>query len=579
MGTGTSGSWLGAAEREGELEALARDGVDVVVVGAGANGLAAARDACLRGYRTLVVERQDVGSGTTRWSGRQIHGGLRYLEHGEVGLVRESLRERETLLARAPHLVRRSSVLLPVFAGGRRPAAVVRAGTLAYDALIADVRHPRRRWLGPVEARFGFERLRCVGLAGAVQYADALIPWPERLCVELAEDVRRLGGFVLTHARCDSLVTVGRRVRGVGVSDAITSRRVEIPAEVVVNVAGPWADQVLAGVLGAQEPLVGGTKGSHLLIDAFPGAPSDTVYAEHPDDGRMVSLVRLGERVLVGSTDIRVEGAPDTVDTDPEEVAYLLRFVDWLAPGAAAESPVRLCYCGVRPLPVSRGKPEGSITRRSLVVDHAPRLAGLVTLVGGKLTTHRHTGELLVDAAERAAGWPRRPSVTQGVPLPGARGRRALPSDVPLEPRSVARLLALYGTAASRIVDLVRREPALAATLDEESGAIAAEVVHAVDHEAAKRIDDVLWRRTMLGLEAPERIDSIVERALAVLEDTGRLGSAGVVHARRQALAVAAGLSWPRGQVPAEEEKEEMAATVAAGDGRSRLDRMEGAER
>lgn len=576
METGTTGSWLGVDEREGELEALARSGVDLVVVGAGANGLAAARDACLRGYRTLVIERDDVGSGTTRWSGRQIHGGLRYLEHGEIGLVRESLRERETLLAQAPHLVRRSSVLLPVFDGARRPAGVVRAGTLVYDALIADVRHPRRRWLGPGEARASFARLRSGGLRGAVAYADALVPWPERLCIELAQDVCSFGGIVLTHARVDSLVTLGRRVRGVGVTDAVSARRFEIPAEVVLNVAGPWADEVLSGALGEAATLVGGTKGTHLVIDAFPGAPSDVVYAEHPDDGRMVSLVRFGERILVGSTDIRTDGSPDAVDTDPEEVSYLLRFVDWLAPGARAESPVRLCYCGVRPLPTSPGKPEGSITRRSLVVDHAPRLAGLVTLVGGKLTTHRHTGELLVDAAERAASWPSRRSVTKSIPLPGARGRRALMGDVPLQPRSIDRLLALYGAGARRLAELVRREPALAAILDEETGAIAAEVVHAVDHEGAKRIDDVLWRRTMLGLEAPERIGPIVERTLSVLEETGRLGSAGVVHARREALAVAAGLSWPRGRASG---AEEVAVTATAGGGRCRPAEMEGADR
>lgn len=575
MNAGTTRSWLGAAERDAQLDALTRDGVDLVVIGAGANGLAAARDASLRGYRTLVVERGDVGSGTTRWSGRQIHGGLRYLEHGEVGLVRESLRERETLLGTAPHLVRRSSVLLPVFAGARRHASVVRVGTLAYDALILDARHPRRRWLGPDEARVGFERLRSVGLVGAVQYADALVPWPERLCVELAEDVRRFGGVVLTHARCDSLVTLGRRVRGVGVSDAVTCRRVEIPAEVVLNVAGPWADQVLKSALGESERLVGGTKGSHLIIDAFLGAPSDVVYAEHPEDGRMVSLVRFGERILVGSTDLRVEGPPDAVDTDPDEVEYLLRFVDWLAPGAAGESPVRLCYCGVRPLPASPGQPEGSITRRSLVVDHAPRLVGLVTLVGGKLTTHRHTGELLVDAAEHAAGWPSRRSVTGGVPLPGARGRAAFVDDVLLEPRTIARLRSLYGTGAAGVVELVRQEPGLAAPLDEETGAIAAEVVHAVDHEGALNLDDVLWRRTMLGLEAPERIGSVVERALAVLEETGRLDAASVVHARQQALAVAASLSWPRGRVPVGAG----AVRETAREGRTSFERMEGVQR
>ncbi len=545
-----TGGWLDASARAERLEEAARDGFDIVVVGAGANGLAAARDAVLRGYRTLVAERTDVGVGTTRWSGRQIHGGLRYLEHGEVGLVRESLSERETLLQRAPHLVRRSSVLLPVYVGGSRRPLVVRAGTLVHDALIADIRHPRRRWLRPERVRGPFPRARQAGLLGAVQYADAIVPWPERLCVELARDVRLLSGVVLTHARCDALVSVGRSVRGVSIVDEVSGRRYEIPAQVVLNVAGPWADEVLAGALGDLEPLVGGTKGSHLLIDAFEGAPEDVLFAEHPDDGRMASLVRFGDKILVGSTDIRVEGCPDSVDTDPDEVEYLLRFVDWLAPGAADESLVRLCYCGVRSLPTSPGKPEGAITRRSIVVDHAPRLAGLVTLVGGKLTTHRHTGELLVDAAERVARWPHRPCVTRGVPFPGARGRRELPPDVPIDRKTAARLAGLYGSAASEVVELVRRDADLAEPIDEATGAIAAEVLYAVDDEAALTLEDVLWRRTMLGLEAPERIGAIVERSLEVLERSGRLDAAGVVQARQAALAAAAALTWPRGRFP-----------------------------
>jgi len=549
MVTGRTGGWLGALGRAEQLEQASRDGFDIVVVGAGANGLAAARDAVLRGYRTLVVERTDVGSGTTRWSGRQIHGGLRYLEFGEIGLVRESLRERETLLERAPHLVRRSSVVLPVFSGGRRSPAVVRAGTLVYDALIADVRHPRRRWLRPEDVRADFPRARQAGLLGAVRYADALVPWPERLCVELARDVELLGGVVLNHAEVASLVVVGRRVRGVGVVDQITGRRIEIPAEVVLNVAGPWADQVLAPALGEPETLVGGTKGSHLLIDAFPGAPADVVFAEHPDDGRMASLVRFGNRILVGSTDIRVDGSPDLVDTDADEVDYLLRFVDWLAPGAANDATIRLCYCGVRPLPTSPGKPEGAITRRSLVVDHSPRLAGLVTLVGGKLTTHRHTGELLVDAAEQVGGFGHRPSLTRGLAFPGARGRRGLSGDLGLDALTSARLLGLYGTRAAEVAALVRADPALGEPIDPETGAIAAEVVHAVDHEGARALDDILWRRTMLGLEAPERIEAISERAIAVLERTGRLDPAGAVQARQAVRSAAAALTWPRGRV------------------------------
>ncbi len=538
--------WLPAAGREEQLGELASGGFDLVVVGAGANGLAAARDAVLRGYRTIVVERDDVGAGTTRWSGRQVHGGLRYLEHGEIGLVRESLAERETLLRCAPHLVRRSRVLLPAYRGARRRPLTLRAGTLCYDALIADRPHPWRQWERPGEARRHFGRLRESGLAGAVRYSDALLDWPERLCVDLARDVVSFGGVLLTHARVESLLVVGGRVRGVGVVDAVGGGHYEVGGSVVVNAAGPWADSVVAGAGPSDARLVGGTKGSHLLIDRFEGAPDEVVYAEHPDDGRLASIVPLGDGLLVGSTDMAVDGDPDEVDTDPGEVDYLLRFVDWLAPGAAGEARIRLCYCAVRPLPFSPGTPEGSITRRSLVVDHAPRLPGLVTLVGGKLTTHRHTGELLVDKAEEVAGWAHRPPATRGVPLHGARGGLSSALEPLLGRTSAARLAGLYGTAASELAGLARAWPELAAPLDEPTGALAAEAVHAVESEGAGSLDDLLWRRLVLGLQAPERVEQIARRTVTLLEETGHLARSGVEAALSGARAAADALVWPR---------------------------------
>src|SRR5919107_4651854 len=297
---------------------------DVVVIGAGINGAGIARDAAMRGLKVLLLDKGDLASGTTGWSTRLIHGGLRYLEHGEWGLVRESLRERETLLRRvAPHLVRPLPMLVPVYAGSRRGPLTIRAGMLAYDLLSLDKSLPRHRMLSASEALARAPGLEREGLKGAALFYDAQVEYAERLAVENALSARGRGAMVITHARVRRLLVEENRARGVEFEDAPGGPAHEARAGVVLNVAGPWVDEVLGGAAGSGGRLIGGTKGSHLVVRGFEGAPAAAVYTEAVEDGRPFFVVPWDEKFLIGTTDERYAGDLERVEADAREVEYL----------------------------------------------------------------------------------------------------------------------------------------------------------------------------------------------------------------------------------------------------------------
>src|SRR5215207_8488362 len=342
---------------------------DVVVVGAGVNGCGVARDAAMRGLRVLLLDKGDIAAGTTAASTRLIHGGLRYLEHGEVGLVRESLRERETLLRKvAPHLVRPLPMLVPVYAGRRRGRVRLRAGMLAYDLLSPSKSLPRHRMLDAAEALAYAPGLEPGGLRGAALFYDAQVEYAERLAVENALDARARGATVLTYARVERLPVEGGAARGVVFTDLLGGATHEARASVVLNAAGPWVDEVLEGSGAGGERLVGGTKGSHVVVRAFAGAPRTAVYAEATEDGRPFFVVPWDGKLLVGTTDERYTGDLDRVEADAREIEYLLRETNRAFPSARlTRGDVLYTYSGVRPLPRVAAGEEGAVTRRHFV--------------------------------------------------------------------------------------------------------------------------------------------------------------------------------------------------------------------
>ena len=497
---------------------LATRPFDVIVIGAGVNGAGIARDAALRGMRALLVDKGDLGGGTTSWSSRLIHGGLRYLEHAEIGLVRESLRERERLLRIAPHLVKPLPLLIPIYADDRRGPLLIRAGMIAYDLLSFDKSLDRHRMLSRDEALRRAPGLNPEGLRGAAVYYDAQVEYAERLAVENALAARDLGATLLTHARVNRLLVEGGAAHGIECVDELdaTAAPVIAHARAIVNVAGPWVDRVLRGTDGVAppEPLIGGTKGSHIVVAPFAGAPADALYVEARADGRPYFILPWNGLYLIGTTDSRYRGNLDRVEADESEIGYLIAETNRVIPTAGLDrGDVLYSYAGVRPLPFQPDGREGAITRRHIVHDHAknggPR--GLFSIVGGKLTTYRSLAEHAVDAVQRRNGASPTPSRTGRVPLPGggstsgerlAAYRTRFLADTSLPLSTAERLVRLYGVRAGMVATLAAETPDLAVPLLPHETAIRAEIVHAVRHEAAETLADILLRRTMLGLGA-----------------------------------------------------------------------------
>jgi glycerol-3-phosphate dehydrogenase len=499
---------------------------DVIVVGAGINGLGLARDAAARGLRVVVLEQDDICSGVSAWSGRLVHGGLRYLEHRDFALVRESLRERERLFRLAPHLVKPLRLIMPLYRHNRRPAWMIRLGMVVYDVLSFDKRTGRHEVLDPDALLRRFPGISRDGLAGAAVFTDGQVEYAERLCVEVAVAAAGDGAELRTKARVEEPVLEGGRLVGVRYRDTTTGALHEVRAPVVLNVAGPWIDRIFRTGAPPQPRLNGGTKGSHLVVDPFPGAPDDVVYYESKTDGRLVLVIPWMGRYLIGTTDLRFDEDPGEARCDEEEMTYLLGEVNQLIPEAGlTPDDVLFTYSGVRPLPYAPDVEEWEIPRSHVLHDHAPDIPGLVTVVGGKLTTYRQLAQDAVDDVFERLGRRSPKCATQNLPLPGASGdpestRRAL-LERGLSPRTSDRLLALYGGRALDVVAETADDEELLTVVHEPTGAIAAELVFGFRKEFARTLTDVMARRALLAFEPGHGLEDI-DRILELLGD--RLG-------------------------------------------------------
>ena len=358
---------------------------DVVIIGAGINGAGIARDAAMRGLKVLLLEKGEIGAGTTSASTRLIHGGLRYLEHFEFGLVYESLRERETLLRIAPDLVRPLPMAIPIYKESRRGWLTIRAGMVLYDLLSWRKSLPRHRMLSRAETLERWPGLNPEGLVGSALYYDAQVEFPERLVLANVQSAREFGAEVLTHTRVTGLTGSGVEFGGQF-----------IEASVIINAAGPWIDLVLAPVNGPK--LIGGTKGSHIVVPVFPTAPANAIYLEARSDGRPIFIIPWNKLYLIGTTDVPFEGDPDEVRCEDWEIDYLLSETNLALPSAKlTRDNIVQTYSGVRPLPYQ------SRTRRHFIREH-PQLPNLLSIVGGKLTTYRSLSEECVNLIFRKLG-------------------------------------------------------------------------------------------------------------------------------------------------------------------------------
>jgi glycerol-3-phosphate dehydrogenase len=487
---------------------------DVIVIGAGINGAAVARDAAMRGLKLLLLDKGDISNGTTQWSTRLIHGGLRYLQYYEFTLVRESLKDREELLRLAPHLVKPLGFLVPVYDYMSRGKLMVQAGMIAYDALSYDKSLERHHIYNREQTLERYPGLNPEGLKGAAFYYDAQVEYAERIPVENAVSAHENGAVVLTYTKVDRIVVEDGRATGVEFENLLGGGRYSAHAPVILNMAGPWVDEVLGGMNRAEERMIGGTKGSHLVVDPFPGAPQTALYVEAQEDGRPYFIVPWNGRYLIGTTDIRYEDDLDYVEASEEEINYLVGETNRVIPEAnLTRDDVLFTYSGVRPLPHQPEGAEGGVTRRHLLYDHAekdPKIEGLISTIGGKLSTYPTLAREMVEEVYKKLGRKAPKSRTDKVPLPGSDTKdfEAFTAEFKatsgLAEELAERLLKVYGVRAPEVLDEAGDDHSLRVPLSPsptvETGLLGAEVLYAFRREMAQTLSDVLLRRTMVGL-------------------------------------------------------------------------------
>jgi glycerol-3-phosphate dehydrogenase len=509
------------------LGQLTAQPADLLVIGGGINGAGIARDAAMRGLRTILVEQNDLGSGTSSRSSRLIHGGLRYLEQGEFGMVLEANRERRTLQRIAPHLVWPLPFVFPVHRGDRISRWHLAAGMMLYDvlALFRNVRP--HRMLGKRRMLEAEPMLRDRGLLGGARYYDAQCD-DARLVIATARSAIHHGAMVANYVAVVALERTAGRVVGAQIEDRLTGERGVVRASVVVNATGPWTDQVRRLEDAGAAPLVQPTKGVHVVVDRSRLDHRDAIAFTSPIDGRVMFVLPWGDLSYIGTTDTDTPEAPEELSVTAHDIVYLLRSANSRFPSARLSvDDVRATWAGLRPLVVERDQRSASSRSREHAIVHGS--GGMLTVAGGKLTTYRSLAAQVVDQAMRELrhrdGRSRRAEArTDEEPLPGGEAadlsqfrERGLELGIPAA--SVDHLLRHYGTEAAGIFNLGGADRRLLRQLLPPHPAIEAEVVHAVRRELAQTVEDVLVRRFHLYYEHPEQGVPAARRVAQLMGD------------------------------------------------------------
>ncbi|GAB0103641.1 glycerol-3-phosphate dehydrogenase/oxidase [Nocardia sp. JMUB6875] len=503
-------SALNAERRQRELRQLGDGGdIDVLVIGGGITGAGVALDAAARGLRTVLVEKHDFAFGTSRWSSKLVHGGLRYLASGGVGIAHESAVERDILLTRtAPHLTRALPQVVPLLPSiGTAQKLLVRTGFLAGDVLRRAAGTPasvlpRSRRVAAAEALRFAPTVRRAGLRGGLLAWDGQLVDDARLVVAIARTAAREGAAVLTRVEAVNVTGTSATLR-----DVLTGETLDVTARSVVNAAGVWADQVDPSI--ELRP----SRGTHLVFDAaaFGGLTASLTVPIPGSTSRFIfAFPAAHNRVYLGLTDEEAPGqVPDVPHATDGEIDFLLDTVNTVLREPLSRSDIRGTFAGLRPLLRTGDNSTADISREHAVLTSP---TGVITVVGGKLTTYRKMAEDAVDAAVAHAHLAATPCRTRQLPLVGAVSGAARDA-IQASPRLVER----YGSEATTVLALAEQHPSLAAEVAPGMDVTAAEFAFAVTHEAALDESDLLDRRTRIGLVAEDR-KAAEPAALAALD-------------------------------------------------------------
>ncbi len=514
---------------------------DLVVIGGGITGVGIARDAALRGMKVALFEKSDYASGTSSKSSKMIHGGLRYLEHGEIGLVFESVSERRVQTRVAPHLVRPLPFLIPIYKGVRPGFEIMNVGLWIYDSL-ALFRAPRmhKAFRGAKAALELEPQLRPEGLRGALEYYDCATD-DARLVLENAIDAQRLGAECHTYTEVLRFERRGDgRITGVVDKDRLSNKTWSVSAKAVVLAAGAWTDEMIRRFeIPMDRPVLRRTKGVHIVLprERLPLARAITLIS--PIDGRVMFALPWRDRSVLGTTDTDFAGTADEVAADAADVKYLCESGNGYFPGAnLTPDDVISTWAGLRPLIAAPPNVDESEISREHEVFTKPD--GLVIIAGGKLTTYRRmaretvgkTIQLLEEIGDFDKNAVKRES-TKNRPLPGAVGiepadlegvaaiGRRLMSEYDLDVDTATHLCGVYGARAVELAAMIAADRSLAERMDREVPYVWAEVDFAAKHDLARTVEDVLARRVPLLLVSRDQglgvCERVAERLAAIL--------------------------------------------------------------
>ncbi|MGE4651708.1 MAG: glycerol-3-phosphate dehydrogenase/oxidase [Myxococcota bacterium] len=493
--------------RDSMLSRLADEPFDVIVIGGGATGLGVAVDATTRGYRTLLLEAHDFAKGTSSRSTKLVHGGVRYLEQLDFGLVGEALRERGLLYENAPHLVHNQGFVVPRFRWWEGP--FYGAGLKLYDALAGRENLAPSRSLSREATLEAIPNIEREDLLGGTLYHDAQFD-DARMAITLALTAAQHRAVLINRAEVVELLrsedTRGATC-GVGIVDRESGRRHRVLARAVVNATGVFSNAILKLDRPDARALVSPSQGIHLVLDASFQPSANAIMVPHTDDGRVLFVIPWLGRVLVGTTDTPVTDACLEPRALPEEIDFVLRNANRYLTHDPRREDILSVFAGLRPLVRDDAAETKSISREHLVQVSA---SGLVSIVGGKWTTYRKMAEDAVDQAAEVAGLPRRRCNTETLQLYGWQARESLPAD---------EIDCSYGTDLAGVEALGEERPEWRQLLHPRLPYRGVHVVWALRHEMARDVEDLLSRRTRcLLLDAR----AAVEAAPAVAEMAAR---------------------------------------------------------
>jgi glycerol-3-phosphate dehydrogenase len=507
---GADAARLDPGSRSAALDALARAEFQVLVVGGGVVGAGVALDAATRGLSVGLVEARDFGAGTSSRSSKLIHGGLRYLEQLNVGLVREALAERSLLLGViAPHLVRPVPFLFPL-THHLWERAYVGTGVTAYDMLGFSLGQtkglPGHRQLSRRGALRVAPGLKRSAITGAVAYWDAQVD-DARYVLTLIRTAAGYGAQVASRVQVRGLLREGERVTGVHAVDLETGGEIGIRAQQVVNATGVWTDEIQAMVGGRGMINLRVSKGVHLVVPKDRVHSSTGIIARTADS--VLFFIPWGRYWIIGTTDTDWVGSKSEPAASRADIDYLIGQANRVLKTPLTRDDVIGVYAGLRPLLAGESETTSRLSREHVVAQPVP---GLVLVAGGKYTTYRLMARDAVDEVVHALDWRAPPSCTDRVPLAGADGylalwnaRHRLALSSGLHVARIEHLLRRYGSLTPEVLSLVAAEPGLGRPVTGADDYLQAEIVYAASHEGARHLDDVLGRRTHIAVETPDR--------------------------------------------------------------------------